>query len=416
MKGAAIVVQSTGNRMVFYTKTGSGNIIGLDQLSSGGIWSGGVTMTTAAGGRQVDLLGAKADTAGVIHLFLATQDSASGDNTVLSTLPVSAAGSPGALTAISGNFTTPNASDVSLTAYNPTLNQFAVPVPLQFDSQSGLAPQVVIGSPAGWSTISPDPNKTTVPAGASAGAVAAVASGSSFLVFWNVYNSSTGLVDQLWYATWTGPFSAPVLLYDAIAHPAAIADAPSPSQQIQSISIAQGPTGNFGLAFTASVTPPAMAEAFPPFYFSFGSPLGAQVAFWGVRRIKGNPGIQPKFKPKSFSYQFPVTVTAPACLTQTFMFSIVNYDFELHQIGILGVGEVPQSLLTFYDQGRIALSNIPALDSFWNAFGKYGNGAIVPPLLYKQNSILQVDVQPVSSLGPYQLLFVFTGIQRFACQ
>ena len=70
-------------------------------------------------------------------------------------------------------------------------------------------------------------------------------------------------------------------------------------------------------------------------------PLTAQIAFEGVRRMKGSPPPQPGYAnvPKSYTYEVSATLTetAPAAPVSTFT-KIVDYDFELHQIIILKSG------------------------------------------------------------------------------
>lgn len=67
-------------------------------------------------------------------------------------------------------------------------------------------------------------------------------------------------------------------------------------------------------------------------------PHTGQVAFQGVRRMKGNMPARPGYKAtaKSFTYLLPVSITglqgtAPVTVSQT----MDNYDFELHQIIIV---------------------------------------------------------------------------------
>jgi len=68
-------------------------------------------------------------------------------------------------------------------------------------------------------------------------------------------------------------------------------------------------------------------------------PLTAQVAFQGVRRMKGNPPPQPSYRatPHSYTYQVSATLTnlASAKIPVVTKTLIVDYDFELFQIIIL---------------------------------------------------------------------------------
>ena len=75
-----------------------------------------------------------------------------------------------------------------------------------------------------------------------------------------------------------------------------------------------------------------------------------------------------------------------------------------------------QSLVQLYDQNGLVCSSIPILDQFVNASDvDYGNGAIVPPLLYRQNSRLRLDVTNYNDLNPSTILIDYVGRQRIPC-
>jgi hypothetical protein len=76
----------------------------------------------------------------------------------------------------------------------------------------------------------------------------------------------------------------------------------------------------------------------------------------------------------------------------------------------------PSSLIQLYDQNGIVCQYIPMLDQYMNASDTvYGNGALVPPLLYRQNSRLRIDVTNYNSSNPSTILIDYTGRQRIPC-
>jgi hypothetical protein len=265
-------------------------------------------------------------------------------------------------------------------------------------------------------------------------------------------------------------------------------------------------------------------------------PLTSQLAFEGVRRMKGNPPAQPGYAntPKSYTYEVSASLTAvaPAAPISTFT-KIVDYDFELHQIIILkqtagtaanllvdseagailftaltsgvggnsisiaivaGIGALPTisvvgNAITFtqtasnngtqqqfvdlvtstpaaaalvsasglnnpsgamplfpvqnlsggsgsdgalspltspvcamliYDQNRVTISNIPIMDIFYDGGPDsiYQNGAMVPPLFYGKDSVLQIDfyseVTDPADL-PVEVVVYLVGKKLYPC-
>jgi hypothetical protein len=138
----------------------------------------------------------------------------------------------------------------------------------------------------------------------------------------------------------------------------------------------------------------------------------SQIAFIGIRRNEGAlPSLAQStcqtFRPSTYTYPLTGQLTssqakgygvsqAPLILRQT----INDYDFELHQIIISYSGPAGVTLpavctaLMLYDASKQATANIPPLDKFWNGApgSEYFDGAIVPPLLYPQQTQIRVDV------------------------
>jgi len=138
----------------------------------------------------------------------------------------------------------------------------------------------------------------------------------------------------------------------------------------------------------------------------------SQIAFIGIRRNQGAlPSLAQStcqnFKPSTYTYLLTGQLTssqakgygvsqAPLILRQT----INDYDFELHQIIISYSGPAGVTLpavctaLMLYDASKQATANLPPLDKFWNGApaSEYFDGAIVPPLLYPQQTQIRVDV------------------------
>jgi hypothetical protein len=132
------------------------------------------------------------------------------------------------------------------------------------------------------------------------------------------------------------------------------------------------------------------------------TPLASsQIAFQGVRRQKGTLN-RPKgsFNPKSYTYQVAATIDAIPGSPIVARTLIQDYDFELHQIMVMVKGPsgyvpvtTPVCTISVFDQNKVSISNKPVLDIFYNGAPgtPYQNGAIVPPLVYKKETLLQIN-------------------------
>jgi hypothetical protein len=134
------------------------------------------------------------------------------------------------------------------------------------------------------------------------------------------------------------------------------------------------------------------------------NPIAAQIAFQGVRRLKGaGASHRPsyKFQPKSYTYVADVTLPSQSIGFVSSYTKVDNYDFELYQVllfsknssGLFVVIKSPVCAITIYDQFTVGISNIPVVDIYLNGAPgtPYENGAIVPPLFYKKDSQIQID-------------------------
>lgn len=89
----------------------------------------------------------------------------------------------------------------------------------------------------------------------------------------------------------------------------------------------------------------------------------AQIAFQGVRRMKGNPPANPIYQanPKTFTYVLPVAAVNPPVGSVVRIYqNVTDYDFELHNIMLqeaVGIGD-PFSY-TAEDGGTVFRNNTP---------------------------------------------------------
>lgn len=173
-----------------------------------------------------------------------------------------------------------------------------------------------------------------------------------------------------------------------------------------------------------------------------GSPLipYGQIGFGGVRRRRGSVP-KPTYKYKLLPYQVQITIAvtweAYTAFTGTaitavapprsFYVPIENYDFELYSIQITdtaGYG-ASSAKLSIYNGARNTLSNLPVVASYltdavpWGraSADRYNIGAIVPPLLYLNETNIQIDVYSLLPTGnvPQTLTILFNGMQRIPC-
>jgi hypothetical protein len=180
------------------------------------------------------------------------------------------------------------------------------------------------------------------------------------------------------------------------------------------------------------------------YYFAGGAPtpvsvlpLTSQVAFMGVRRVQGKDPLIPsfKFRPKTYIYNAQAVLTAtgvdgagnPATAV-TLIVPIVNYDFELYQLrlryrsaaGVFQDPTQPFAKLWIYDSVGQQISNLPILDMYVNGLplSKYDNGAMVPVLLYPNQSQIRIDFLSVvknAMLLPLTCYADLVGVQRQPC-
>jgi hypothetical protein len=161
------------------------------------------------------------------------------------------------------------------------------------------------------------------------------------------------------------------------------------------------------------------------------NPAAAQIAFQGSRRLPGsNPLIGYKADPKTFTYIVTASLTTLASanvpvITYT---PIDNYDFLLYQVIILktnsGSGPPPgdgDCMLWMYDQNQTQISNLPILDSFYNGGpgSTYENGAVVPPLMYRRNTVLEIDfysLQTNPAVLPVEITVYLVGRKLYPCE
>jgi hypothetical protein len=108
----------------------------------------------------------------------------------------------------------------------------------------------------------------------------------------------------------------------------------------------------------------------------------------------------------------------------------VTYGGNVHDIAAPGGGQLSGggaslpgcwSALLLYDANKETIANQPVLDVFMNEVGTkpngsvaYGNGAIVPPLLYPVQSVMRIDVLSLSP-NPVGMLIHLIGKQRIPC-
>jgi hypothetical protein len=73
------------------------------------------------------------------------------------------------------------------------------------------------------------------------------------------------------------------------------------------------------------------------------------------------------------------------------------------------------SVLQLYDYNRVQVSSIPISDIFINRLSYDQNGALVPPLWYPQQSIIEMDLSPLLKAGVYTIKITYKGVRRVPC-
>jgi len=182
--------------------------------------------------------------------------------------------------------------------------------------------------------------------------------------------------------------------------------------------------------------------AFGAVYFYSGPSVASnvftdQMAFMGVRRVKGPDPLRStfKFKPRTYTYDASMSITLPGvdalgnpAAAQTLIVPVIDYDFELYELrlryrsaaGVFQDPTKPFTKLWIYDPVNQQISNLPILDLFVNGLplGKYVNGAMVPVLLYPNQSQIKIDFFSVVSnagLLPLTCFVDLIGVQRQPC-
>jgi hypothetical protein len=160
------------------------------------------------------------------------------------------------------------------------------------------------------------------------------------------------------------------------------------------------------------------------------NPGTAQIAFQGVRRLKGSsPLIGYKEDPKTFTYIVQAVLTTLESANTPLIINtpINNYDFLLYNIIIIkassGSGPPPgdgDCKLWIYDQNQVKISNLPIIDSFFNGGpgSTYQNGAVVPPLMYRRNSVVEIDfysLQTNPAVLPVAITVYLVGRKLYPC-
>lgn len=149
-------------------------------------------------------------------------------------------------------------------------------------------------------------------------------------------------------------------------------------------------------------------------------PAPAQIAFHGVRRLprSGPPVDRSTFEERTFTYQMQGELGFGDGQALTLRQTITDFDFELYQVefSYSAAGPLPKVVCTvlLYDQAHNRISNIPFLDSFLNGLpgSPYENGGLVPPLLYKQNTQVRVDLFNLTAVTPITATVILVGKQR----
>lgn len=132
-------------------------------------------------------------------------------------------------------------------------------------------------------------------------------------------------------------------------------------------------------------------------------PGTAQVAFQGVRRMKGQAQANPNYKatPKSFTYTMQVPVNAPVGSVTRGRVLMDNYDFELHQLIILG--EAADTVTLFCEaQASILFQNIPGNTPPFNQVTiniPYTIGTTVPLNITVVGNVITIQLATDSILG-----------------
>jgi hypothetical protein len=154
--------------------------------------------------------------------------------------------------------------------------------------------------------------------------------------------------------------------------------------------------------------------------------LQTQIAFQGVRRVR-RTGASPAddscdYDEPSFTYVLTGTISdlGPAKTPSAILVQTINdYDFDLYQVILTyqAASALPGVVCSvqIFDSAHMRISNIPVLDIFINGqqSSKYKNGALVPPLRYRQSTTLRIELYSLTNVVPVTVTVHLVGRQRY---
>jgi len=426
--GLHITRLSNGNIYVFWignTTNGATHGPLWYCLFSGGVW-GTITLLTGTNViHQFDTpLTVITDSSDITHI-LYEHDDTTVPSSVLNYIQLSAAGIPSAaVTVLSAGAL----GGGTVVTGSPVINGTDLWVPI-FYGTSGASNQIHMlhgaGLPApSWTVETPDPGHTTCPGAAvlQGPPAALYDTGATLWVFWVVTNQAgdTG-PQQIWASSRVGGvWTTPTLYYDyALNPPGSVPFGSGIHSYIQRISVT---AGSF---LIHAMMPLSLAVTAAGFALAAAGPkiLQTQIAFQGVRRLPRLGNAQDDscdYDERTFTYPLTATLatagpaTAPVVVQQ----NINDYDFDLYNVILTyqagsALPRVVCSVLLF-DYARNQISNIPLLDVYLNGApgSPYQNGAIVPPLRYRQNTQIQLYLYSLTSIAPVTVTVHLVGRQR----
>jgi hypothetical protein len=166
----------------------------------------------------------------------------------------------------------------------------------------------------------------------------------------------------------------------------------------------------------------------PAFDYGGISNFGAQVGFQGVRRVEGNSPWPAgyRFKPKTYTYIVGNTLpTSTATLgpAEHVITPITDFDFELYELqiaysvnGMAVLNTRSLCLLQLFDQNGVGVQYQPITDQYLNALSPWKTGAFVPPLLYRKDSQIRLDMISLTAGTEVDMAIQYVGRQRIPVQ
>lgn len=156
-----------------------------------------------------------------------------------------------------------------------------------------------------------------------------------------------------------------------------------------------------------------------------GGVNASQLVFSGVRRIPGwasDPAPSDfTYKPVNFAYPFTLTVQQAPVAPAQYTIQITDYDFVLERIELTPYSFPSKFSMTLYDMNNVARSNVP-IDALriCHSDPALSNGELsffpAPPLLYKVNSAIKLDIiSRIGAGGPLTFQMQFVGHRRIPC-